>query len=200
MFEIREASCESGALMIEILVTIEIVVIGLLGVMELQTRLQVSEMESYQRTQALMLLDDMSNRIAINRPDASNYTTDETVGVGAHTSNCGSTTTGNLDIKDEAEWCLALKGAAEKSGTSNVGALIAGRGCVESVGTGGIEEYLVTVAWQGLSPVAQPPVSIKCGKNLYDLPTGSSCAIKPDFCRRYVATIVRIADLSDTSP
>jgi type IV pilus assembly protein PilV len=200
MIEVHEMRRESGALMIEILVTIAIVVIGLLGLMQLQTRLQVSEMESYQRTQALMLMEDMANRIATNRANASAYTTDPTVGVGAHTTNCGSTTTVNLDANDEAEWCLALKGAAEKSGTTNVGALVAGRGCVEAVGTGGIEEYLVTIAWQGLSPVAQPPASIKCGKDLYDLPTGSDCATKGDFCRRYVSTIVRIADLSDASP
>lgn len=200
MKKVREIRRESGALMIEILVTIAIVVIGLLGLMQLQGQLQVSEMESYQRTQALMLLDDMANRIATNRANAVSYITDDTVGVGAHTTNCGNTTVGALEAKDEAEWCFALKGAAEKSGVTNVGALVGGRGCVESVGTGGIEEYLVTIAWQGLSPIAQPPASIKCGKDLYDLPASSDCATKGDFCRRYVSTIVRIADLVDTSP
>jgi type IV pilus assembly protein PilV len=40
----------------------------------LQGRLQKSEMESYQRTQALMLANDMANRITTNRADAANYT------------------------------------------------------------------------------------------------------------------------------
>ncbi len=194
---------QSGALMIEILVTIAIVVIGFMGLMQLQARLQVSEMESYQRTQALMLLDDMANRIATNRVKAADYTTNTTTGVGAHTANCGSTVTGTLNAKDEAEWCEALKGAAEKTGATKVGTLVGGRGCVESIGTGGVEEYMVTVVWQGLSPIAQPPaasstgVGIKCGKDLYDLPAGSSCETKGDFCRRYVSTVVRIADLTD---
>ena len=41
--------------MIEVLVTIVICVIGLWGLTEVQARLQMSEMESYQRSQALML-------------------------------------------------------------------------------------------------------------------------------------------------
>ena len=47
--------------MIEVLVTIAIVIIGLLGLLQLQTQLHKSEVESYQRTQALMLLEDMAN-------------------------------------------------------------------------------------------------------------------------------------------
>ncbi|WP_238946893.1 type IV pilus modification protein PilV [Seongchinamella unica] len=193
----RNISRQSGALMIEVLVTIAIVVIGLLGLLNLQTRLQVSEMESYQRTQALMLLDDMAHRIMTNRFNAASYTTDPTDGVGVDTTNCGSTTAVALDVRDKAEWCEALKGAAEETGTTKVGAMVGGRGCVELIGTGGVQEYLVTVAWQGLTPVAQPPAGIKCGLNKYNLPAGSECATKADFCRRYVSTIVRIADLTD---
>lgn len=43
-------SRQGGGLMIEVLVTIAIVVIGLWGLMDVQSRLQRSEMESYQRT------------------------------------------------------------------------------------------------------------------------------------------------------
>ena len=58
---------QRGASLIEVLVTLVIVAFGLLGIVGMQARLQVSEMEAYQRSQALLLLNDMANRIAINR-------------------------------------------------------------------------------------------------------------------------------------
>ncbi len=48
-----------------------ILAIGLLGLVGLQGRLHVTQVESYQRAQALILLQDMSNRIALNRNDAA---------------------------------------------------------------------------------------------------------------------------------
>lgn len=172
--------------MIEVLVTLVIVSFGLLGLAGLQARLQSSEMEAYQRSQALLLLNDMANRIATNRANAANYVTTATNPWGAGMT-CPTT---NADIvqSDVREWCNALQGAAETSGTS-VGAMIGGRGCVESVGG----NYLVTVAWQGLTPLSAPPVAVACGANEYNA-AGSSCV--NDLCRRTVTTVVRIANLS----
>ncbi|MEP6389104.1 MAG: hypothetical protein ABJ056_04185 [Halioglobus sp.] len=182
--------------MIEILVTIAILVIGLWGLMEMQTRLQISEMESYQRTQALMLVDDMANRIGTNRRNASLYVTVAEQGAGV--ANCATpAVTAALEIRDEAEWCAAIKGAAEQSGGTEVGALVGGRGCVKSLSASGVEEYMVIVVWQGLTPIAAPPAEVDCGENEYDIPVGSACAAAPDFCRRYVSRLVRIADLTD---
>jgi type IV pilus assembly protein PilV len=91
--------------------------------------------------------------------------------------------------RDLKEWCNALQGAAEISGLSRVGAMIGGRGCVESLGG----DYLLTLAWQGMTPIAAPPASVACGANSYDGATGSSCV--NDLCRRTVTTLVRIAVL-----
>ena len=174
--------------MIEVLVTVVILTTGLLGLAGLQLRLQRAEMEAYQRTQALMLLEDMANRIAVNRNFAANYVTTAASPLGAGMT-C-PTTTATQQQKDAGEWCNALQGAAEKSGTSNVGTMVGGRGCVEDQGN---NEYLLTVAWQGLGPVSAPPTSVACGKNDYDDATGSACT--NDLCRRAVTTIVRIAPL-----
>lgn len=178
---------QRGASMIEVLVTLVIVSFGLLGLAGLQSRLQSSEMEAYQRSQALLLLNDMANRIATNRANAANYVTTATNPWGAGMS-CPTT---NADIvqSDVREWCNALQGAGETSGGVGVGAMIGGRGCVESVGG----NYLVTVAWQGLTPLSAPPVAVACGANSYDT-GGSSCV--NDLCRRTVTTVVRIANLS----
>lgn len=175
-----------GASMIEVLVSLVIIAVGLLGLAGLQVRLQSSEMESYQRTQALLLLDDMASRIAVNRNNADTYlvAADSPLGVGPA---CPTASTTVAD-RDRAEWCRALQGAAETSGASKVGAMIGGRGCVESVDG----DYLVTVTWQGLTPIAAPPASVACGAGSYDA-TGTSCV--GDLCRRAVTTLVRIADL-----
>lgn len=179
---------QRGSALLEVLITIVILAIGLLGLAGLQMRLQVSEMESYQRAQALILLNDMASRISANRYSAADYVTASPLGAGM---TC-STSTATQQARDVSEWCNALKGAAETSGVNNVGAMIGGRGCVESIGSG---EYMVTVAWQGLVPVSAPPISVACGQNQYNgAEAGAQCI--NDLCRRVVTTIVRIATLT----
>jgi len=175
-----------GMTLIELLVTVLILAVGLLGMAGLQSRLQQSEMEAYQRSQALILLQDMANRIAVNRNAAASYVTGAT-GLGGAGVTC-PTATATQQQRDAAEWCNALQGAGETSGGSRVGAMIGGRGCVESLPGG---EYMLTVAWQGVVPLAAPPAGIACGANLYNNTT--NCA--GDICRRVVTTIVRIATL-----
>ncbi|MGF6345977.1 type IV pilus modification PilV family protein [Variovorax sp. W2I14] len=182
----RAARLQRGAGLLEVLVALIVVSLGLFGLVGLQARLQASEMESYQRSQALILLNDMSNRIAINRRVAASYATTDALGSGGA---CPSAT-GTRQQVDAAEWCNALKGAAETSGGSQLGTVIGGRGCVQDMGN---NEYLVTVAWQGLIPISAPPDGVPCGKNLYDA-AGTRCV--NDLCRRTVTTLVRIGALS----
>jgi type IV pilus assembly protein PilV len=183
MVDSSSVSTQHGATMIEVLVTMIILVFGLLGLAGLQARLQVSEMESYQRAQALILLEDMANRIMTNRSAAAGYVTGSPLGAGM-TCPTATSTLQNVDAK---EWCEALQGAAETTGASKVGAMIGARGCVES---GVANEYLVTVAWQGLTPISAPPASVACGKDSYN---GGACT--NDRCRRAITTVVRIGTL-----
>ena len=176
-----------GVSLIEVMVTIFILAIGLLGLAGLQTQLQSSQLEAFQRAQALILVGDMSNRIATNRGNAASYVTGTTSPLGTGDSqptNC----TGVVQSVDACQWSNALKGAAEQSGTANVGAMIGARGCVEQVAT---NQYLVTLVWQGLTPISAP--TSKCGKGLYDGASGSTCV--NDLCRRTVSTVLHIANL-----
>lgn len=178
---------EAGISLIEVLVTLIILAVGMLGVMGLQARLQQSDMEVYQRTQALILLEDMASRLAANRNQAANYVTGPTspLGVGMTCPAAGST---QLE-RDRADWCNALQGAAETEGGNQVGAMLGGRGCIESLGSG---QYLITVAWQGLAPLSAPPAGSACARNSYDA-AGTACTA--DRCRRVVTTVVRVAAL-----
>jgi type IV pilus assembly protein PilV len=172
---------QGGISLIEVLVTIVILAIGLLGLAGLQSRLQVSEMEAYQRAQALILINDMANRLASNRAQAGSYVTSSPVGVNV--SDCSG-----LAVPDLAVWCDMLKGAAEVISGDNVGAMVGGRGCVEAIGA---NTYMVTVAWQGLTAISAPAPT--CGEGAYDT-AGTSCV--NDRCRRAITTIVRLGDLS----
>ena len=176
---------QAGASMIEVLVTMVIIAFGLLGMAGLQMRMQTSEMESYQRSQALLLLNDMANRIAANRNNAGLYVTPTPLG----TDMTCPTTTATTVQQDLSQWCAALQGAAEVSGTASVGAMVGGRGCVQNLSG----DYMVTVVWQGFTPISAPPASVTCGANAFNGATGSTCV--NDLCRRAVTTLVRIATL-----
>lgn len=188
MMTLHPPARQRGTSMIEVLVTIVVLAVGLLGLAGLQARLHLSEMEAYQRAQAMILLDDMANRLSANRNFAADYVTGATSALGAGMSCPSATAT--LQQNDAREWCSALQGAAEKLNTNKVGNMIGGRGCIESINS---NEYLVTVAWQGMAAVSAPPASVACGKDAYNGAAGSSCV--SDRCRRAVTTIVRIAPL-----
>lgn len=180
---------QHGVLLIEVLITMIIVVLGLLGLAGLQVQLQKNEIESYQRSQALLLLNDMANRIATNRNSAASYVTGSGSPTGTEVT-CPTSTTTVVD-SDKREWCLALQGAAETTGANTkAGAMVGGRGCVESVDG----DYMVTVVWQGLIPTSAPPTSVQCGAGSYNGASGSTCV--EDRCRRYVTTLVRVATLT----
>jgi type IV pilus assembly protein PilV len=60
-----------------------ILAIGLLALAGLQARLHLLQIESYQRAQALILLQDMTSRVVNNRYAAASYVTGAPLGTGA---------------------------------------------------------------------------------------------------------------------
>lgn len=69
----RKNSRQAGFGMIEVMVALIILLVGLLGLAGLMAQSQRAEMESYQRMQAITLLQDMAGRINANRMAASCY-------------------------------------------------------------------------------------------------------------------------------
>ena len=167
---------QRGALMIEVLVTMVILAFGLLGLVGLQAKVQVAELESYQRAQAIVFLNDMVDRINANRTTADTYVptagVNASVSLGTGVTDASPCPSAVGPARDECEWSVALKGAAEKQSSTNIGAMLGARGCIErlqipnaaaGVCTPGI--YRVTVAWQGLTGTATP--SATCGSGSY---------------------------------
>ena len=195
---------QTGFTMIEVLVSLLIIVLGLLGLAGLQARLQQAEFESYQRTQALVILYDMVDRINVHRVTAPCFrittAADGTPYAGTGSGalpNCAASTTANNTAADDAltEWDGALKGAAETKGGASIGAIVGARGCVSYDATAelldgggaimpGTGIYTVAVAWQGTADTIAPTVN--CGNTLY----GTEAR------RRVVSTTFRLAQLN----
>jgi type IV pilus assembly protein PilV len=184
---------QSGFTMIEVLVSLLIIVLGLLGLAGMQVRMQQAEFESYQRTQALVLLYDMVDRINVNRSTASCFALSSATtgapffGVATTiTPACGASgiaadnTAANTAM---TEWNNLLQGATESGGA---GAMVGARGCV-SVAAG---VYTVAVAWQGTVDTSAPKMddgatTINCANGEYGAETR----------RRAVSTTFRMATL-----
>lgn len=169
-----------GFTLLEVLITLIILAIGLLGLASLQSKMHVTEMESYQRTQAVLLAQDMYGRINDNRGAVESYVTGPSSPLGTgETASC-SPTPSNTVGRDMCDWSTELKGAAEtkNGGTTQVGAMIGARGCVERIqainAADGVCQpgiYLISVAWQGLTATVAPQAGLACGKDQYDAET-----------------------------
>lgn len=184
-------SSQRGVSLIEVLITMFVLLVGLLGVAAMSLASQRASMESYQRHQALMLLDDMVARMNANRTVADCYAISD-LAAGAPVFGNGSAalplcSAGSIEAytqanADLAEWDALLKGATVTDAGSEVGAMLGARGCVAKVAD---NEYLVTVVWQGLNSTAAPSAGVACAQGLYG----------NEALRRTVTLPVRMADL-----
>ena len=160
----RPRAGERGATLIEVLVTIVILTFGLLGVAGLQVRMHLAQAESYHRSHAILLMQDMVDRINASRSNALNYATAGTLGAGNSVQDCTGLTGAALDL---CEWNNALLGTAESTASGQqAGGMIGARGCISNVVATMPREFVVAVAWQGLSPTVAP-TSTTCGQGLY---------------------------------
>jgi len=192
-----------GFSMVEVLVTLIIILIGLLGIAGLQARAQVSELESYQRAQALILMSDIVDRVNVNRATVACFamTTNTTTGrpfigtAGSGHMSAPACTASTTQYNAQAVQTLTLldnllEGAAESLGGSNVGAMIGARACIsydaatELTGQPGTGLYTIIVTWQGMADLIAP-VNMNCANGLY----GTEAK------RRAVSTTVRMANL-----
>lgn len=180
----RQAFEQRGVSMLEALISIVVLAFGILGLAGLQAKMQTVEVESYARSQALVLLDDMAARLSAHRTAAPTYVTPSPVGTGdTQPADCSATALGME--RDLCEWSNALKGTTELSGSNAVGAMIGGRGCIEQLPGVDPPSYRIVVAWQGLSPTLAPGMG--CAQSLY----GAN-----DAFRRTVAKVVSVGDLA----
>lgn len=201
---------QSGTSMAEVLVTLVILMVGLLGIAGLQIRAHQAELESYQRVQALILLQDMVDRLNNNRNVATCYafTADPAAGtpfLGVDPASAdhadpaagcaaGTTAQQELAVADLEAWDEALQGASETTaGGDNAGAMVGARGCIV-LENAADRVYRISISWQGRVPTIDPTVSdpvlgannvLTCGMGNYG----------DERMRRIVSATVRIGIL-----
>lgn len=199
-----------GFTLIEVLVTIVIMLLGILGVIGMQARSALMEFESYQRGEALSLIREMQGRLTDSRTNLDGYlnagvsSTNGSIYVGSGTgakdfSTASACVAGAGVALAEAQfamcqWAQALQGAASLEGTSKVGAMIGARGClirVEPPENNALADIYITIVWQGKSPGAEPDPDSPAGKKF--------CANDVDFgsgLRRGMTVRVLVPDLA----
>ena len=178
------AAGQRGALLIEVLVAILICAFGLLGFAGMQARATSSEFEGFQRSQALVLIEDMVSRMNANRANAGAYVTAGLIGDGP-LEDCTGLAAAALDL---CEWGNLIRGSAERRGADGVGAMLSARGCITRPATS-TDRYMVSIAWQGILPTAG--ATSACGAGDAVFPT--------EELRRAVSSTVCIALLRDAA-
>lgn len=181
---------QHGATLIEVLVSLVILMLGLLGLVGVMIQSQRAQVESYQRVQAVLLVQDMTARLNANKVLASCYVLPTFLGTGNGTIPATSACTGTVDQKDRVtsdltEWRDLLLGSAELSAANDkVGAVLGARGCITKDAS---NLYQVSIAWQGNGATAAPPAGVPCAKGEFG---------PDDAARRAVSVTVQIAPLS----
>jgi type IV pilus assembly protein PilV len=168
---------DRGYTLIEVLIALIVLAFGLLSLARAMARASHADMEAFQRSEAMTLVQDMTDRINLNRRNAALYVGDY-VPSGA-TEDCSGAAT-QVD-RDACEWRNLLRGVATLDGQSNIGAPLAARGCITATADPNV--YVVAVAWQGVVPSDQP--SSACGQNAFDQEAN----------RRVSSTVIQIATL-----
>lgn len=176
-----------GFSILEVMISLAILAVGLLGLAGLQARAHFAEIESFSKGVALSLVQDMSDRVLANLNDAKTCATNcyDRSGVTFGTGNttfgaCSGLAVANRDV---CEWDLALKGAGERtSGGTALGSLNNARGCIQKSGL----DYIIQVAWQGAAQTTANPSALGCGNGL----------ITPENTRRVISRTVSIARLA----
>lgn len=181
-----------GFTLIEILVSLTLIAVGLLGLAQLIVKGQRASFEAYQRQQAISLANDMLEKIKTNRARAADYAAaapvatplgegnrfnDLTTGTITDCAEAAATCTPDvLAIYDVAYWDGLLQGSTEtfNGGANRAGGATNARGCIEvvvpAVAPSTLATYRVTVAWQGREATVAP-VTSACGNGLYGTET-----------------------------
>ncbi len=167
---------QRGLTLIEVLVTLTILSIGLLGVAGLQGMAKRSTHQAYQRTLATQLVDGVIERIRANSTAVASYHTGTGSPLGTSTASKGKKDSGKpspdcsgvnactdtqLAAYDLWAWGQLIDGTAVTrvvDGTTiNTGGLVSPRGCIvfaADAGKTNTGQISIMLSWQGLTEIS----------------------------------------------
>lgn len=175
-----------GFSLLEILISVLVFSIGVLGIAALQLKAKQSGYEAVQRTLATSLATELLERMRLNSSGTSliNYVTAN----GTQTFNsstppaaapncsagCTSTQIAALDLRNFWD---ALNGASETRNGNQTGGLVNPTTCISGPADGSPGTYTVTIAWRGQADLAWSNQGVNastCGQGSYDGPSGTN--------------------------
>ncbi len=151
---------QTGFTMIEILVTMVVLAIGLLGIAGMQAYGMRNNHAAYTKTQATNLAIDMADRIRANPNGIDNYANFDTNGTIPNDPACITTgcTPAELADYDKLEWSSPIRGQNKQITTTTKPVLPQGRGLIEQSG----DEFSVTILWHEPLASDQNTIPKKC--------------------------------------
>jgi type IV pilus assembly protein PilV len=142
-----------GFSLIEVMVSLVILLIGLIGIFNLHIVAKKGSFESFQQTQATYFVHDIISRMRLNISQLASYGGTYTGTTIPSAKSC-DVAVGVVDLCTNVEtrtwdlfqWERALLGVNEVSGGVNVGGLDTPTACIEVNGI----NVLVVIAWKGI--------------------------------------------------
>ncbi|MEZ9235372.1 MULTISPECIES: type IV pilus modification protein PilV [Shewanella] len=143
----------NGFSLIEVLVSLVILTVGLIGIFNLHIVSKRGSFESFQQTQASYYANDIINRMRMNRSELLNYAGTYSGTASAPAKQCDVSVGANsictsieTRVWDLYQWERMLQGDTEKSSGSNVGGLDTSVACIAVSG----RDVTVVVTWRGI--------------------------------------------------
>ena len=187
----------SGSTMMEVLVSVFVLSIGVLGVAGLQVTAKRSNFEATQRVTAAALAQDIIERMRSNPEELATYTDDgvgrtiigTTMPVVDCSADCDPDILAEYDLYELEQ---AASGVAEQAAGRNVGGLSLPTTCITGP-DGGPGTYSVAIAWRGMTKLSNPAIDA-CGSSSGKYDTVGAAEV--DVYRRVLMMQVYISETS----
>lgn len=211
MNKCKAMAVQGGFSLLEVIITMGILAIGLLGLAGLQARALNAEADSFSRAQAMMLANEMADRMNSNLAEVKTSTTAATgynqqsgggvrIEFGTGYSNA-CVTSHPTDLEDQAECCRTSAQGGTKSSIAESDLCewdLSLKGVGEAVGTskvGGMNGARACVFNTGTAGEFQIDV-VWQGRDIGVAPTDNTCGSTAITSRRSgVSRIIRVAVL-----
>lgn len=153
-----------GFSLLEVLISMVVLSIGLLGIAGLQATSKRTSYEALQRTTAVMLTRDIIERMRTNPDQIAAYNgTVDTTTITHNDCSAATCTPAQLAAYDLFEWQQAILGASELSDTGvNTGGLVSPVGCITVAAACTSCLVTVAIAWRGMTKLSDPSIDT-CG-------------------------------------
>lgn len=166
----QASSKNRGFSLIEVLISILVFGIGILGTASLQTVAKRANFDAVQRTTASQLAYDILERMRANSNGLAWYLAAPGSALGVQNvmatpaKNCKAAICDSQELAalDHWEWQALLNGELESRNNANSGGLADATACITGPADGSSGLYVVTIAWRGVTDIPTAQV-VACG-------------------------------------